>query len=215
MGALLTPARANTVLTATFCTTNATIVSFNGTACSESGVYATAAGYTDLFTSGGASSSPNVGSATPSGLGVGNGGLEMSGGYIGPSDGIVVDFSTVPITYSGQTLSSVAFTLFDVNAGAYYEIYASSAPNGEGVLKQLAEGATVASPGTTVNYSTTSLEDSSTGGSYVVGLSNGDCDLVITGITLAYSVPEPGTFVLGGMALIAIGLPMRKRKQKA
>jgi hypothetical protein len=54
-----------------------------------------------------------------------------------------------------------------------------------------------------------------------VGVTN-DCGLTINSVDLAYSggtgtqqTPEPGTFVMAGMALIGAGVTMRKRNRKA
>jgi hypothetical protein len=72
-------------------------------------------------------------------------------------------------------------------------------------------------PGATPSFTSTS---STLYSDYLVGVTN-DCGLTINSIDVTYSgtttqqTPEPGTFVMAGMALIAVGLTMRKRNRKA
>ena len=219
--AFLTPAHANTTLTATFSVSNGI-----GTACFNTGctVSASATGYTDLFPASGAGSSPNFTNAKTTNVGVSGGDLELSGGPIVPTDGIVLDFAGIPQSYNGGAIQSIEVSLLDYNTGSYYEIYGNTGKTGNGTSAQLADGPT---GGTQTNPNTASFTSTlaqadlyATNGSFIIGLSNNDCDLVITGLQVTYAgsptqTPEPGTFLMGGMVLLGVGFAMKKRSRKA
>lgn len=146
--------------------------------------------------------------------------------YIGPTDGIVLDFSNVKtsVAYNGQTgvEADVNFALkIDATGPSNWTIYgyATSGVNaGSYVLLDSGPMQYVAGNGYTATpmYTTTTLYSD-----YLVGVTN-DCALTITALSVDYTkgtttqqTPEPGTFVMAGMALIGLGVTMKKRSSKA
>jgi len=133
--------------------------------------------------------------------------------YIGPGEAIVVDFSdvarTAAINGGTATLSGITFNLqVDINGPSNWTVYTLNSAGTEYIDP----------PPTT--FALPASGDFN--GSYLIGITN-DCGLTITGITLDYtpngppiqSTPEPGTFVMAGMAFIGLGIVMKKRSRKA
>ena len=221
--ACLTPAHAITTLTYVSSFSpgdpNYICLSVSAMTCTGSGAGATtssitAAGYLGMFMGDTQDSGPNVSGAIAASLGVAGGKLELGSGYMTPSDGIVLDFANA--TPNGYSITSVAFKLFDQHAGAFYEVWGMPTVNGAGSGTQIGSGPTVSGSQTV----TITAAENPAYSSYDIGLTNGDCDLALAGITVNYngvgtqSAPEPGTFVMGGMALLAIGVTVKKRRKQ-
>jgi len=147
-------------------------------------------------------------------LGLASDSDEIGFNKTGGNDYVVLDFSDHAATAGSpaQAGSSVSFGLnVDVKeataGGSYWVIYGFTTDNGTGTPTLLASGemkATGVVPTiTTAFYS-----------SYVIGIL-GDCEINITGISATYGTPEPGTFMMGGLALIGFGIAMKKRIRKA
>ena len=139
------------------------------------------------------------------GLGLGNDSEE-----IGPDEYMVLDFADAATTVSGQAKSSVSIDFaIDARPGktgtSYWVIYGLSST---GTPTLLADGDMQTSP------ATESVITSAAYTNYVVGIL-GDCELDLTGIGVSYGTPEPGTFMMGGLALIGFGIAMKKRIRKA
>jgi hypothetical protein len=218
--AVLTPANATTILTTTLSKTTPGTLSLgagNG--------YITAAGYDNGLPSNIPSGPPT--SVTPSfsnptavgvntdpnsklGLGLGNNGDE-----IGPTDFVVLDFANVTAP-ANSTLTSVAFTLnVDVKepTGAISDwvIYGE---NSNGTATLLDSGPMTPLGVIPIANTTTSASYTN----YLIGI-EGDCEIDIEQVALTYGssakTPEPGTFVMAGMALIGLGLTMKKHQRKS
>ena len=146
------------------------------------------------------------------GLGV-NDATNQDKGFIAPTDAVVLDFSGVnnPATYNSQTgyISSVTFKLYEDYSGADYEIYGVTGSYGKAGATY-----TVIQSGQMSNSTPLTVSTSSLYSSYVIGVT--DCALDIQSISLNYSpAPEPGTFVMAGIALIGLGVTLKKRSRKA
>jgi PEP-CTERM motif len=147
-------------------------------------------------------------------LGLGVDSDEIGYNKTGGNDYVVLDFSDHAATAGSpaQTGSSVSFGLnIDVKegspGGSYWVVYGFNSNNGTGTPTLLASGEMKATGA--VPTVTTAFYDS-----YVIGIL-GDCQINITGITASYGTPEPGTFMMGGLALIGFGIAMKKRMRKA
>ena len=226
--AILTPAHASTVLSfATLGTGGATTAGNNlGRTFTVSGGTIKAFGWDNL---------PGTPTALPLDL-VNNGGLNPSGlgvNKVAPrnvsqttdieqNQFIILDFSSVTAPV-GQTLQSVTFTLYvdAPNANLNYEIYGITGDVKPGTLPtQLNPTGSASNLGTArqIVFNTTSLSTS-----YLIGV---DCPINNLGgidiqkVSLNYGVtpntptPEPGTFLMAGMALVGIGITVKKRRQK-
>jgi len=147
------------------------------------------------------------------GLGLANTNLGQDNGYIGPTDAIVLDFSNVKNT----TVNSITFSLYeDYGGSADYVVWGTNETlntttgklntTGTPVYTLIASGVTTNSTPLTISTSGTIYT------SYVVGLTN-DCAMDIQGVEI--NAPEPGTFVLAGMALIGLGVTLKRRSGKA
>jgi hypothetical protein len=214
--AFLTPAHATTILTTTLSTTTPGTLSLGGT-----NGHITATGYDNGLPSSIPNGPPNpvtpvFTSPTPVGVGTDTSnklGLGLANGSdeIGPTDFVVLDFSSV-VAPTGTTLASIAFTLNidQVQSGVSDWVIYGENTNGTATLLQSgpmnAKGV-IAVANTTVTASYTN---------YIIGV-EGDCELDIESAALTYNskTPEPGTFVMAGMALIGLGLTMKKRQQRS
>ena len=150
--------------------------------------------------------------------------------YIGPGEAIVVDFSdvarTAAINGGTATLSGITFNLqVDINGPSNWTVYTLNSAGTEYIDPLSGPMAKGSAPVGTFGESPTTFALPASGdfnGSYLIGITN-DCGLTITGITLDYtpngppiqSTPEPGTFVMAGMAFIGLGIVMKKRSRKA
>ena len=136
--------------------------------------------------------------------------------YIGPTDAIVLDFSGVKTTATsgGQTgsISEVTIdTKIDVTGSSDWTVYGFNSTTHTYDLLDSGSMAASGSP----TFMTSTLYSA-----YLIGVTN-DCGLTIDGINVQYSgtttqsTPEPGTFVMAGIAMIGLGITMKKRSRKA
>lgn len=222
--AFLTPAQATSVLFTATATLPATgIYSSPLTINLTDGAGSmTASGYDGVFTTS-SPTNPNVSGATGEKLDESSSGLGLSSNdtpYIGQGDAIVLDFANVKstVTNAGQT-GSVSNLTFNVNveagsAGVDWVVYGFTSANGTGTGVEIGSGATLPTGAGMASIPTSSLY-----GSYLIGVT--DCAVTITGIEIAYSgttttqTPEPGTFVMAGIALIGLGVTMKRRSRRA
>jgi hypothetical protein len=221
VGAALTPANATTTIMLTTTLPSGTLGSSANLYLSGSGYTGTGNGYIivngwdDIFPST-TPAAPNYNSpAHTENLKVANGGLGLNNsvdnGQIGVTDGIVMNFANVATTFHGDSLSNITFNISKDNTGdATWMLYGMSNSNGSGTATLLDSGTTMSSG--PVTYNTSALYNS-----YVLGLTNNDCSVDLSSVSITYSgttttnVPEPGTFVMAGMALLGLGVTMRKR----
>lgn len=141
-------------------------------------------------------------------------GLAVDGDQIGPGDFLVLDFSHAA-TYNGRLASSVGFGIqIDAkepsSGDSYWVIYGLTSDTSKspsyltsGELNSLGKVATGALP----------FYDA-----YAVGII-GDCEIDVNGIEVGYggstpqsATPEPGSFVMAGLALIGLGMTVRRRR---
>jgi hypothetical protein len=139
------------------------------------------------------------------GLGLANTNVGQDNGFIAPTDAIILDFSHVT-----DPFDTITFNLFEDYSGADYVIYGTNAtlnPN-----DTLTAGATFTevTSGQMHNDLPLTFTTSPQFTTYVIGVT--DCALDIESVSVA--APEPGTFVMAGMALIALGLTMKRRNKK-
>ncbi len=227
-GAFLTPAHATPVLfTATstlpsspFGTSG--IISLNDnagsiTAYGFDGVFSVTNPPMTLSVTGSNPDKPSPGSAAT--LDVTSDGLGLHSNdtpYIGPSDAIVLDFSNVKTTATsgGQTGSESQVTIntqIDATGPSYWTVYGF---NTSTHIYDLLDSGPMSGTGSPT-FTTSVLYSA-----YLVGVTN-DCGLTIDDVQVQYSgnttqqTPEPGTFVMAGMALLAVGVTMKKRNRKA
>jgi hypothetical protein len=224
----LTPAQATSVVFNTT-STSATLYASGSTIASSSptGYTASIYGFDGVFTATQAPSSESVKNSSPTTLSNGAGseeletttaglGIQNTGGsdpgWIGFSDAVVIDFSTAhPVTLANSTAT---FDMkIDASGPSEWAIYGFNGTNY--VLLQTGEMQT-GGPGT-VPYSPTPSYTTTTSGlysAYMIGVTN-DCALTVTqvDVTPNQQTPEPGTFVMAGMALVAVGLTMKKRRK--
>lgn len=162
--------------------------------------------------------------STTLGLGVNNASISSVSstdkGFIAPTEAVILDFSSNSVTYSGQTgtLSDITLHMFEDYSGADYEIYGV---DGSGGFHLVTSG--TMSTGVPLNVDVLGFPSNTTTlySSYVIGVT--DCALDIRSVDLTYSgntippaqTPEPGTFVMAGMALIGLGAMLKKRSRKA
>lgn len=230
--AVLAPAKATTVLTATL--NNATgTYSLTGTGATGT---ITATGYDGLSSA----TPPATSGVTSAPLDVSGGGLGLANTvkinnvvtnttYIGENDFVVLDFSSPPPTTDNGSLQSVNFKLnVEVaNSNLNYEIYGINGYTGakSSLPATLLNGLGGGSLGSTgvanvqITAATFALYSA-----YVIAV---DCPVSVAGgidvqnVTLTYggsgtlSTPEPATFLMAGIALIGLGVTMKRRSRKA
>jgi hypothetical protein len=215
------PFTATTTLPATGSTYTSVTMSLNDGAGSI-----TAYGYSGVFSTTVPPASVNVNSPAKSvDLDVSSAGLGLAAGggdapYIGPEDAVLLDFANVKSTAtSGGQTGSVTEVTFDLDiegAGSSdWVVYGMSNATGTGTGTVLDSGPMSPTGTFTVPIPTSSLYQS-----YLIGVTQ-DCSLTIDSVNIQYTpttttqTPEPGTFVMGGMALIALGITMKRRNRKA
>ena len=236
VAAILTPAHASTVLFNTSSLgTNTALPSPYSITLSNSGGTITAYGFDGVFSAStpptdvaGSATGPTTGTGKdvavtqPAGLGVDNG----TGGTnsdIGPGDAVVLDFSGVSSTVKQNTTQVTFDMTVDQTGPSYWAVYGFNGTQyvllGQGPMETPTSG--TGGNGLTGTYSASPTFSTSTlYTSYLVGVTN-DCDLTVNEVQITYngqttqSTPEPGTFVMAGMALVAVGITMRKRNRKA
>jgi hypothetical protein len=221
--AFLTPANAtsvlftaSTVLPATGTHGSPLTINLNDNAGSMA-----AYGYDGVFSVTAPPASVNINSATSESLDVSSNGLGLASNdtpYIGPTDAVLLDFANVKTTATnaGQTgsISQITFTLDITGTGSSdWVVYGMSNANGTGTGTIIKDGPM--SPLGTFTVSTSTLY-----ASYLIGVTQ-DCSLAISDVDVQYSgttttsTPEPGTFVMAGIALIGLGVTMKRRSRKA
>lgn len=230
-GVFLTPAHASSVLFTATSTLPATGTTWYPTATlslSDNAGSITAYGFDGVFsTTTPPTSLPSsaVSSATPEPLDVGTYGLGLKSNdtpYIGPTDAVLLDFASVnnPATYEGQmgSISQVTFNLrLDINGSSDWTVYGmSGATGGSGTL--IDSGPMWATVGT-FSVTETIGANSPLYSSYLIGVTS-DCALTIESVDIQYSgtttqqTPEPGTFVMAGIAMLGLGVTLKKRNRK-
>ncbi len=231
--ALLTPAEATTVLFNTSTLTNGNYAQgYNATLPGSAGTVGLY-GFDGVFSAPAPPATVSVNNGHPdspvstsgqgtseggAGLGVHNGGTP----YIGPGDAVVLDFSGLSSTIKNNE-TQVQFNMtIDANGPSYWVVYGYNTSSGKYILlgDDPMELPTKQN-GLTGTYSgTPTLQTSAIYSQYLIGITN-DCDLTINSVQITYnnqstqSTPEPGTFVMAGMALVAVGVTMKKRNRKA
>jgi hypothetical protein len=230
--AFLTPAHATTVLLTTTLPTGTLTTSANlylsnpPTYTGINNGFIIASGFDGIF-QGATPAAPNYGSkSSTEQLDVGSQGLGLNNstdrGDIAVTDGIVLDFANVKASLptGGGTIASVTINLYeDASGPADYMVWGMSNANGTGTATLLnPTGNSLSGPTGMLPAITTSTVYAS----YVVGVTNLDCAVSIesvgvtyTGVTTTGQAPEPGTFVMAGIALIGLGVTMKKRARKA
>jgi hypothetical protein len=225
--AILTPAHATSILFTAVSTLPATgnTITLNDNAGSIAGY-----GFDGVFSNATPPSTVAITGSNPdkisggtaetldtTGAGLGLASPSSESPYIGPGDAVVLDFANVknPDTYNGQTGQEYQVTFnmkIDLSGPSDWTVYGYNAGSGDYVL--LGDGPM--GSGGNPTFSTTTLYSS-----YLVGVTN-DCGLTITSVDVAYTAgttiqqtPEPGTFVMAGMALIGLGVTIKKRNRKA
>lgn len=157
-----------------------------------------------------------------SGIGLSGGGFGLtSSDEIGPTDFAIVNFTNAA-TYNGQSASSVSLSL-DIlvkepqGATSDWVVYGLSSPTSTSAT--LLAWGPMANLGNVTTASYGSLSNLAYYSAYAIGVI-GDCEIDVTGASVTYgtqtqTAPEPGTFVMGGMALIGLGMAMKRRNRKA
>ena len=172
------------------------------------------------------SATPNVGLTVQPDLG-GKEGLgddnttknDQDDGYIAPTDGVVLDFANVTQTINnssvtGATPNLITFHLYQDYNGADYEVYGSN----DDSSWTLVQSGVINAPGV-LNVPALNGSVSSLYTYYAIGVT--DCAIDVEGATVYYSgtqtqsppVPEPGTFLMAGSALLGLGFTIRKRRR--
>jgi hypothetical protein len=153
------------------------------------------------------------------GLGDHNTNVGQDNGFIAPTDALVLGFANVHTTASNGSgtgsINRITFNMYEDYSGADYEVYGlvSGTVNTNTATWALIGSGTMQN-GAPLTVATTSLYTY-----YAIGVT--DCALDIQSVGVNYTgtttqqTPEPGTFVMAGMALIGLGAIMRKRNRKA
>jgi hypothetical protein len=231
-GAFLTPAYATSVLFTASSTLPSSPFGTSGTISLNDGAGSiTAYGFDGVFS---VAAPPTTVSVTSSnqdkpvttGTGSGPATLDVTGDglglksndtpYIGPGDAIVLDFSNVKTTDTngGQTGSESQVTIntqIDATGPSDWTVYGFNTTTHTYDLLDSGSMASTGSP----TFTTSTLYSA-----YLVGVTN-DCGLTIDSVDVQYSgtttqqTPEPGTFVMAGLAMLGIGVTMKRRNRKA
>ncbi len=222
----LTPAHATTTLfTASPLTISSGKICLVGATCTGTGAdYITTVGaFNGLPNTSMTSPPPSTYTLAESGhsigsVGVNNGNLGVgTSGQIPFGDYVVLDFSNAKAGNTASNLS-VGFAGNIVasepwNKTSYWVIYGYDTAGPSPSATLLADGTMPH----TVPFSASNL---SFYNYYAIGIM-GDCAIDVTSMSVTYpsippqGVPEPGTFVMAGMALIGVGVTMKKRNRKA
>jgi hypothetical protein len=229
--AFLTPAQASSVLFTANTTLPATGVYSSPLSpinLTDGAGSISAYGYDGVFTTA-HPTTPSVSGATsasidvtnPDGLGLYStpGTTGSDNPYIGQGDAVLLDFANVKstVTYGGQTgsVSGVEFNINVEGTGTDWVVYGFNNTTGTGTGTYITEGST----GTLGATGTGFIPTSTLYQSYLIGIL--DCSITITSVDIQYSgtttttTPEPGTFVMAGIALIGLGVTMKRRNRKA
>lgn len=183
------------------------------------------AGHTNLAPA--TSATPNVGLTVQpdlggtEGLGDNNTNTGLDNGFIAPTDGVVLDFANVTKTINnssvtGASPNQITFNLYQDYAGADYEVYGSNNDSNWTLIQSGVIHAPEALNIAALNGSVSSLYTY-----YAIGVT--DCAIDVEGVTVQYSgattetspVPEPGTFVMAGSAILGLGFTIRTRRRAA
>ena len=139
--------------------------------------------------------------------------------YIGPTDGVVLDFSQVKQNAQTGSISKVSFDMtIDAQGPSYWTVYGyNTTGTNAGKYSLLSSGAMQPTQGQTFTV-TPSYSTSTLYADYLIGVTN-DCGLTVNTIAVNYDTtaipqtPEPGTFVMAGTALIGVSVTMRSRRK--
>lgn len=200
---------------------------------SDNAGYILASGYDNMFPNDptlGTSIAPSKG-ASPvgvtvqpdltgtEGLGDDNTDIGDDNGFIAHSDAVVLDFANVHSTASNGSVTGsenqITFNVYQDYNGADYEVYAltKGTVNTSSAKWTMIQSGVINAPNS-LTVTTTSLYNY-----YAIGVT--DCAIDIQSVDVEYSgattdqTPEPGTFLMGGMALIGFGALMGKRRRRA
>jgi len=147
------------------------------------------------------------------------------------NDYIVLDFAntTTPSNPGGipssilSKATSVSITLYETGKGtaSVANIYGMNTDPATTLLGTGSISSSTSITGISLNQTidkslgTFTLSSSGAYNYYVIDVTNADCGLVVTNASLNFTpAPEPGTFVMGGMALLGLGMAMKKRSRK-
>ncbi|MGA2771332.1 MAG: PEP-CTERM sorting domain-containing protein [Bryobacteraceae bacterium] len=165
---------------------------------------ATVSGVSSL--SGGALSSLSYSSSYGLGVGATCNDIVVKGACGSLGSYVVVDFADASPSPGGPELNgATAATIRIDNADSGWTIYGTNAAPGTSGISGLHSLATFsgASLGNVYNQNV-----SFSGYSYLVITAGPTCELNV--LSISTNVPEPGTFVMAGMALIGLGVALRK-----
>ena len=162
---------------------------------------------------------PDLSPGPPDGLGDHNTNVGQDNGFIAPTDAVVLDFANVSKTANNGSgtgsENQITFKMYQDYAGADYEVYGLTG----GTVNTSSATWSVISSGVIVAGQPLSVQTSTQYTYYALGVT--DCAIDIESVQVQYSgtttqqTPEPGTFVMAGMALIGLGMTMKKRSRKA
>jgi hypothetical protein len=219
----LTPVHASTTLFTSTPLLSSTgdiclLTSKTATSCSgaTSDYISAVAGYNNAFGSTSPTSTSNITltetSSNPPDLTGGQLGLG-SNGEVPEGDVMILDFSNAK-TYNSQSATAVAFNVDTIvnNSASDWVIY--------GLSSDSSKAATYLASGAMTNLGTITTANLPVYAAYAIGII-GDCEISITGIDVTYGTsgvngqtPEPGTFTMAGLALIGLGITMKKHRRK-
>lgn len=230
----LAPAQATPVLFSA--TTTLTAGNYNSPLTlnlSDGAGYILAYGYDDMFHNpkSGTAIAPSYGATSvgltvqtdlngTEGLGDNNTNVGQDNGFIAPTDAVVLDFANVHSTASNGSITGsenkITLNLYQDYAGADYEVYALTG----GTVNTASAEWTPVQTGVIVAGQPLTVSTSSLYTYYAIGVT--DCAIDVESVDIQYKgatnpqqTPEPGTFVMGGMALIVLGVAMKKGNRKA
>jgi hypothetical protein len=218
--ALCASANASTMIMYTFTGSNPLTDSSN--TYNPPASYSITATAVDCTTSTGGCSAATVADTTH--------GLGISGNTdneIADNDYVVLDFASIPSSVLSKA-TGVTITLYETVAGNSDANIVGTNTNPIGSpdqsVTQINSGAAVSdlnislNNGGTLSPNTFTLNSTGAYDYYIVDLTGAGCGVVITSATLNFpntATPEPGTFVMAGMALLGLGVTIKKRAQKA